>query len=53
MSGYEKVNAPFFYSEYAIPGYVRDLEEESQKAIRNNILAGMAQAMENYCEGLF
>ncbi|MBD5541353.1 MAG: hypothetical protein HDR00_09235 [Lachnospiraceae bacterium] len=47
MSGYEKVNAPFFYNEYAIPGYARDLEEESQKAIRNNILAGIAQAMEN------
>lgn len=45
MSGYKKVNVPFFYSEYAIPGYARDLEAESQEAISNNILAGIAQAV--------
>ena len=47
MSDYEKVDVPFLYSEYSIPGYARDLEEESQEAIRKNILAGIAQAMEN------
>lgn len=47
MSDYEKVDVPFLYSEYSIPGYARDLEEESQESIRKNILAGIAQAMEN------
>ena len=49
MSDYEKVDVPFLYSEYSIPGYARDLEEESQEAIRKNILAGMAQAIERSC----
>lgn len=47
MSDYEKVDVPFLYSEYSIPGYVRDLEEESQETIRKNILAGIAQAAES------
>lgn len=47
MSDYEKVDVPFLYSEYSIPGYARDLEEESQEAIRKNILAGIAQAAES------
>ena len=49
MRDYEKVDIPFLYSEYSIPGYARDLEEESQEAIRKNILAGMAQAIERSC----
>lgn len=47
MSDYEKVDVLFLYSEYSIPGYARDLEKESQEAIRKNILAGIAQVMEN------
>lgn len=47
MSAYEKINIPFLYSEYSIPGYAQALEGESQEAIRNNILAGIAQAIES------
>lgn len=49
MRDYEKVDVPFLYSEYSIPGYARDLEEESQEAIRKNISVGMAQAIERSC----
>lgn len=47
LSNYEKVDVPFNYIEYAVPGNARDLEEEGQEAICNHILAGMVQVMEN------
>lgn len=47
MSDYEKVDVTFLYSEYSIPGYARNLEEDSQGAIHNNIVAGFAQAIKN------
>lgn len=47
LRDYKRADVSFFYSEYSIPGYVRDLEEEYQEAIHDNILAGMAQAMQS------
>lgn len=47
MCDYKRADIPFFYSEYSIPGYARELEEEYQEAVHDNILAGMAQVMQS------
>ncbi|MDE7365732.1 MAG: hypothetical protein K2N24_00030 [Lachnospiraceae bacterium] len=45
MQGYEKVDMDFTLSQYEMPGLAFRLPSEHQESIRNNIVAGFAQAL--------
>lgn len=45
MRGYEKIDVSFATSEYHVPALAGELPEEQQEIVRNNIIAGFAQAL--------